>query len=45
MLAFDYVYLWDSMLIEHQTCDQKVLSVSPGRKDRRIFFSRVNFVH
>ena len=35
---------WDSLLVEHQTCDRMVASSNPGRNSRRIFFSRVNFV-
>ena len=29
---------------ECQTCDQKVMSLNPGRSGRRIFCSRINFV-
>ena len=33
----------DSMLVQHQSHDQNVASLNPGRGSRRIFFSRVNF--
>ena len=33
----------DSLLVERQTPDQKVASLSPGRSGGRIFYSRVNF--
>ena len=33
---------WDSLLVEHQTRDQKGASSNPGGSDRRISFSRVN---
>ena len=35
---------WDSLLVEHHTCDWKAASLSPGRSGRRIFFSRDNFL-
>ena len=34
----------DSLVVEHQTRDRKVLNSSPGKSGRRIFFSKVNFV-
>ena len=34
----------DSLLVEHQTHDLKVVSLSPGRSRGRILFSRVNFL-
>ena len=34
----------DSLLVGCRTCDQWVVSVSPGSSCRRIFFSRVNFL-
>ena len=34
----------DSLLVEHHTRDQKVVSSNPGRSGRRLFFFRVNFV-
>ena len=48
--AWHYVTLyyhtgsWDSLLVERRTRDRKVASSNPGRSDRGIFFSRVNFV-
>ena len=35
---------WDSLLMECQTCDRKVASLSLGRGGRRIFFSIVYFL-
>ena len=34
----------DSLLVQRETRDQKVVSSNPGRSGRRIFFSTVNFV-
>ena len=38
------VCIWGSLLVKGLTCDQEAASLYPGRNDRRIFFSRVNFV-
>ena len=35
---------WDSLLVQRQTPDRKVVSLNPNRSSGRIFFSRVNFV-
>ena len=40
-MLFIPIYSQDIMLLEHQTCDHKVVSSSPGSSDRRVFFSRV----
>ena len=34
----------NSLLEERRTRDRKVSSSNPGRRDGRIFFSRINFV-
>ena len=34
----------DSSVVEHWTCDQKVVGLSPSRNSGRFFFSRVNFL-
>ena len=48
-----YIYLflyclqkrsWDSLLEECKTHDQKVVSLNPSRRSRKIVFSRVNFM-
>ena len=35
---------WNSLLVQHQTRDQKVASSNPRRSGRRIFFFKINFV-
>ena len=50
MMSFVWTHFPDGFLhyawvkIEHQTHDQKVSSLNPGRSGSRIFSSRVNFV-
>ena len=40
------MFVWTRIAswLEHQTCDQIVVSLNPGRSKGRIFFSRVNFL-